>query len=406
MQAFVNHERFLINLSVEQYNFAARYRGYRVNPNEAVKSRLAWSHSKERMAQLTELRAEVGWLREGSQTAQQRAIRIIDTAFSNWRKRPDHFRRPTFRGRDDTQGFGLAGERNFAVRQINRKWGEIRIPKVGWVRFRLTVPWEQVADTKSARFTLDRCKRWHVSFPAGQPAVERDPTGAVVGIDRGVANTLASSDEEMSHAPGLTAKESERLLRLERHLARQQKGSARRDRTKRAKARVTAKLVDRRKAWVEESTTQLVRTYDVIVVEGLKIRNMVKSARGNKEAPGTGVSAKRGLNRSILAQCWGLWLSRLKEKAATCGVLVIEVSPCNTSRECHSCGHTDKGNRQSQAMFVCVACGYQRHADINAAENILGRGMKELGLAAGLAVTAHGASALVGAVKCEAPKAA
>jgi len=164
--------------------------------------------------------------------------------------------------------------------------------------------------------------------------------------------------------------------------------------------------MDRRKAWVEESTTQLVRSYDVIVVEGLKIKNMVKSARGTKEAPGTGVAAKRGLNRSILAQCWGLWLSRLKQKAATCGVLVIEVSPRNTSRECHSCGHTDKGNRQSQALFVCVVCGYQRHADINAAENIGDRGIKELGLAAGLAVTAHGASALVGAVKCEAPIAA
>jgi IS605 OrfB family transposase len=408
MRTFNDHERFLVNLAVEQYNFASRYRAYRAHPDESVKSRQLWPHSKERMAQLTELRAELDWLRDGSQTAQQQAIRVVDRAYANWKARPDHFRRPTFRGKDaDTQGFGLSGVgKNFAIRQISRKWGEVRIPKAGWIRFRLTVPWERVAGAKSVRFTIDRCQRWHVSFPGPQPEVERVQTGAIVGIDRGVANTLATSDGAMDHAPTLTPGEAERLLRLERHLPRQQKGSRSRERNKRAKARVTTTLVDRRKAWVEESTTNLIRSYDVIVVEHLKIKNMTKSAKGTKENPGVNVAAKRGLNRSILAQCWGQWLQRLKEKAATCGVLVVEVSPRNTSRECHSCGHTTKDNRQSQALFICVACGYERHADINAADNILDRGMKKLGLADGHAVTAHGALVSTGAVKCEAPEAA
>lgn len=408
MRTFNDHERFLINLSVEQYNFASRYRAYRAHPDEAVKSRQLWPHSKERMAQLTELRAELDWLRDGSQAAQQQAIRVVDKSYANWMARPDHFQRPTFRTKNDgTQGFGLSGAgKNFKVRRINRKWGEVSVPKASWVRFRLTVPWERVEGARSVRFTLDCCQRWHVSFPAPQPEVERVPTGAVVGIDRGVANTLALSDGKMDHSPALTSGEAERLLRLERHLPRQQKGSRRRERNKLAKSRVTAKLVNRRKAWVEESTTDLVRSYDVIVVEALEITNMTRSARGTKENPGVNVSAKRALNRSILAQCWGQWLRRLKDKAATCGVLVVEVSPRNTSRKCHSCGHTTKDNRQSQALFVCVACGYERHADINAADNILDRGMKKLGFADGHAVTAHGASVLTGAMKCEAPEAA
>ncbi|EQD53621.1 DNA (cytosine-5-)-methyltransferase, partial [mine drainage metagenome] len=167
-------------------------------------------------------------------------------------------------------------------------------------------------------------------------------------------------------------------------------------------ARLTATLVDRRRAWIEETTTQMVRDYDVIVVEDLRIANMTRSAKGTVEKPGTNVAAKSGLNRAILAQCWGLWLQRLKEKAATCGVLVLEVSPRHTSRECRSCGHVAANNRQSQALFVCESCSYERHADTNAAQNILDRGMKNLGFADGHAVTARGDSGLPGSVKREA----
>ncbi len=405
MSQYANHERFLINLSVEQFEFASRCRAYAAHPDEAVKSRQHWPHSSERMRQLTELRAEVDWLRAGCQAAQQRALRIVDTAYANWWKNPSHFRRPTFRSKFDAQGFGLAGANNFNLRQVNAKWGEVRVPKIGWVRFRLTRPWPEVSAAKSCRFTLDPSGRWHVSFPSAQPPIDRAATGAVVGIDRGVANTLAASNEVMHHAPTLSAKEAERARRLERHLARQQKDSKRRERTRSRKARLTATLVDRRRAWIEETTTQMVRDYDVIVVEDLRIANMTRSAKGTVEKPGTNVAAKSGLNRAILAQCWGLWLQRLKEKAATCGVLVVEVCARNTSRQCRSCGHVAANNRESQALFVCESCSYERHADTNAAQNILERGMKNLALADGHAVTARGDSGLPGSVKCEARRA-
>lgn len=406
MQGFVDHERFLINLSVEQYDFAHRYRAYAAHPHEAVRSRQHWPTNAERMRQLTELRQELDWLKDGCQAAQQQAIRLVDRAFQNWFKNPSHFRRPAFHAKSHKQGFGIAGAKNFSIRRLNRKWGEVYVPKTGWVRFRLTVPWERVNQARSYRFTLDRCGRWHVSFPGPQPDVVREPTGAMAGIDRGVANTLSTSDAVMDHAPTLTAKEQERVLRLERRLAREKNGSKRRRRTQSQKARIIARLIDRRRAWIEESTTYLVRSYDVIVVEHLMIANMTRSAKGTAQDPGSNVAAKAALNREILAQCWGLWLQRLKEKAATCGVLVIEVPAHNTSLTCNSCGYKSKDNRESQAVFVCKSCGYERHADTNAALNILDRGVEKLGLADGHAVTAHGASSLDGAVKCEAPRAA
>ena len=88
-----------------------------------------------------------------------------------------------------------------------------------------------------------------------------------------------------------------------------------------------------------------------------------------------GARAKAGLNRAILAQCWGEFLTRLKQKAALAGVDVIEVDPRHTSQQCKACGHTAPENRENQAEFRCVQCGHEQHADTNAACNILARGL-------------------------------
>jgi transposase len=118
----------------------------------------------------------------------------------------------------------------------------------------------------------------------------------------------------------------------------------------------------------------------VIRVEDLKIRNMVRSAKGTGEAPGKNVAAKAGLNKAIHANGWGLLVRRLEDKAPG---RVEKVPPAYTSQRCSACGHTAKESRKSQAVFLCVACGYAANADVNAARNI----------AAGHAVKARGGDA-------------
>ncbi|MFL6054151.1 MAG: RNA-guided endonuclease InsQ/TnpB family protein, partial [Actinoallomurus sp.] len=135
---------------------------------------------------------------------------------------------------------------------------------------------------------------------------------------------------------------------------------------------------DRRKDWVEQTSTRLARRYDLIRVEDLKIKNMVRSACGTIAAPGKNVRAKAGLNRSIHAAGWGLLVTRLEDKAPG---RVEKINPAYTSQICHACGHRAAENRESQAVFRCRACGHTDHADVNAAKNI----------AAGRAVTARGA---------------
>ena len=193
-----------------------------------------------------------------------------------------------------------------------------------------------------------------------------------------MAVSAALSTGELLSVPGLRASEVRRLLRLQRRLARAKRGSNRRMRVKTAIARLKARQTDRRKDWVEQTSTSLARDFDLIRVEDLKIKNMVRSARGTITAPGKNVRAKAGLNRSIHAAGWGLLLERMEDKAPG---RVEKIDPAFTSQTCYPCGHRAADNRESQAIFRCRACGHTDHADVNAAKNI----------AAGRTVTARGA---------------
>ncbi|EQD35087.1 DNA (cytosine-5-)-methyltransferase, partial [mine drainage metagenome] len=159
----------------------------------------------------------------------------------------------------------------------------------------------------------------------------------------------------------LSDQEARRKRHLQRRMARQVKGSKRRSRTKHQVAVLLERESSRRKDWIEKTTTGLVREFDIIAVEDLKIKNMVRSARGTIEHPGTNVASKSGLNRSIHAQSWGTFRTRLTDKAtrADSPVLVIAVPAANTSRHCSDCGHVAKENRESQAVFLCQSCGHQ-----------------------------------------------
>jgi len=223
-----------------------------------------------------------------------------------------------------------------------------------------------------------------VSFTTPPPAFERTPTGAVVGPDMGVAATVTTSDGTQRKMPELLSPgEAQRKRRLQRKVARQKKGSGRRARTKHQIATLAARETDRRKDWIEQITTTLVRDYDVICREDLPVKNMIRSAKGTVENPGKRVRQKAGLNRSISSQAWALFRQRLTDKAAnsTSPVELVAVNPAYTSQRCSECGYTASENRESQAVFCCQSCGYSTNADVNAAINIR---------AAGLAVTGRG----------------
>ncbi|MGH3379254.1 MAG: RNA-guided endonuclease InsQ/TnpB family protein [Actinoallomurus sp.] len=368
------HARFVWNLACEQHE---HWRAGRASAPGYV----------EQSRQLTEARREFGWLASGSQTVRQQALRDFAQAMSNFFA--GTHRRPTWRKAGVHEGFRIVGRRGaqWDVRRLSRKTGEVRVPKVGWVRFRW--PRQIPGEVKSFRVNRDRAGRWHVAFAVIPPPVAGPGTGEVVGVDRGVAVSAALSSGELLSVPGLAVGEAERLRRLRHRLARARRGSNRRKRLKAAIGGLTARETDRRKDWVEKVSTDLARRFDLIRVEDLKIRNMVRSARGTWATPGRNVRAKARLNRSIHAAGWGPLVRRLEDKAAG---RVERIDPAFTSQICNACGHRAADNRESQAVFRCRACGCMDHADVNAAKNI----------AVGRTVTARGAlQPLGGAVNRE-----
>jgi len=299
--------------------------------------------------------------------------------------------KPGFRSKRSRQGFVI---RDTRVRRLNRRWGEVSVPKCGRVRFR----WTRALPEKlgMARVNLDRSGRWHVSFPAPQPALDRQPTGAVVGVDRGVRTALVTSDGQHYRAPRISDRRAARYLALQRRMNRQRKGSRKREKTRLAMAGIAAGVTDRRKNWVERVSTRLVADHDVIVLEKLNQAAMIRrpAPKLDPERPGAylpnGVRRKAALNRGIIASCWGRLAIRAEQKAVASGALVVYVNPKHSSQQCRACGHIASASRESQAVFRCVSCGHEDHADRNAARNVLARGLATLAVPA--RAPGHGAS--------------
>jgi putative transposase len=277
---------------------------------------------------------------------------------------------PSWRKRGHREGFRIVAVDPQDVRRVSRGWGVVLVPKLGWVRFR----WSRaVPAARSYRVTRDRAGRWYVAFAAVPPAIPAPGNGQVVGVDRGVAVSVALSTGELLKAPGLRP------------------GERRREKTRLAIARLKVRQTDRRRDWTEQVSTDLARRFDLICVEDLDVRALTRSASGTVSQPGRNVRQKAGLNQAILAAGWGGLVNRLEHKAPG---RVVKIPAAYTSQRCSACGHVAAESRQSQTAYRCVACAWTGNADYNAARNIA---------AAGQVVAARGGQESPGPLNREPP---
>jgi putative transposase len=267
-----------------------------------------------------------------------------------------------------------------AVEKLNRRHGRIKLPKLGWVKFRAG----RSLDGETLRSaTLSREGRhWFLSVLVDDgrqtPEAHVSP-GSAVGVDRGVAVAVATSGGELIDSQFVAPGERRRGIALQRKLSRCAKRSTNRDKTRAALAAVRARERRRRLDFAAQVAHRLAVANAVVVLEDLKITQMTKSAKGTIESPGRNVAAKSGLNRAILSKGWHQFALALASAARYTGTTVVKVPAAYTSQRCSACGHVDPKSRESQAVFRCTHCTHREHADVNAARNVL---------AAGLAVTA------------------
>jgi putative transposase len=334
----------------------------------------------DQSAELKHIRADdPGGQGRWSFSSQQATLRRLDRAFRAFFDRVKAGRTPGFprfkgRGRFDSVEWPKDGDGCRWDSQPEHPTATyVRLQGVGHVRVHQHRPIRGRVKTISAK---REGSRWYVVLSCDDvPAEPLPATGATAGIDMGVASLVTTSDGAHLANPRHLATTSGRLAEAQRVLDRKKRGSKRR---RKAVARVAAlhgKVRRQRLDHAHKAALVLVRGYDVIVHEDLRIRNMTRSASGTIDQPGRNVAAKSGLNRSILDAGWGVFLTVLAYKAESAGRELIAVNPAGTSRTCSRCGHCAKENRVSQAVFRCQGCGHAAHADVNAATNVLRAGL-------------------------------
>jgi putative transposase len=259
---------------------------------------------------------------------------------------------------------------------------KIYLPKIGWMRFYNSRPIPQGFTVKAAT-VRKRQHGWYVSIRIEDKtvpdyvAVALADVKSIVGCDMGITKLVHLSDGHQIKNPKFaTNKKVKRILRIrQRRISRKQKGSKNRTKAAARVGKLHKKISDKRQAYQWKVASQIAsRRVDAIGVEDLNVSGMLKRCRVKMdETTGrfllNGQSRKKGLNRSISDASWSELSQKIEYMAVKSGKVFVKVNPKYTSQKCNVCGHIDASSRDKE-KFICSACGYMAHADINAAKNI------------------------------------
>ena len=313
---------------------------------------------------LPQWKKELIWLKECHSQVLQQSLKDLENAFKNFFQQRSDF--PKFKKKGVKESFRFP--QGCKLEQQNSR---IWLPKIGWVRYRNSR--EVIGEIKNVTVS-QKCGRFFVSI---QTEFEYEiPThkGGEIGIDMGVARFATLSNGEFFEPLNAFKTYKGKLAKLQRQLKNKVKFSQNWQKLKAKIAKLHHKIANCRKDFLHQTSSKISKNHAMIYIEDLQVSNMSKSAKGTAEAPGKNVAAKSGLNQAILDQSWFEFRRQLDYKTQWQGGFLVAVPAQNTSRTCPCCGHVAKENRQTQANFECVECGYTENADVVGAMNVLARG--------------------------------
>src|SRR3990167_495410 len=320
---------------------------------------------------LTEWRnhPETMWLRDAPSQALQQSLKDLERAYTNFFAKRASF--PRFKCRGARDAFRLP--QGCKLDQANDR---IFVPKLGWLRYHNS---RDVLGTV-CNITISRsCDRWYVSVQTEREVIQpAHPSTTSVGVDVGIAQFATLSDGTVFEAVNSFKRHQKKLAFQQRQLSKKKKFSANWKKQKFKISHLHRKIAHIRNDYLHKITHTISKNHALVCIEALQIRNMSKSVAGTAATPGKQVRAKSGLNKAILDQGWHEFRRQLEYKEAWLGGEVIAVPAMYTSQTCPDCAHVDARNRQTQASFACVNCGYQANADRVGAINILRAGHARL----------------------------
>ncbi len=310
---------------------------------------------------------ETPWLKDAPVHPLQQTLKDLERAYSNFfAKRADL---PCFKKKGQRDSFRYPDPKQIKLDQANSR---IFLPKLGWLRYRNSR--DVLGELRNVTVSLSGGK-WFVSIQTAREIEQPVPQAtSSVGIDMGIARFATLSDGTF-YTPLNSFKRHETALRkAQQSMSRKTKFSNNWKKAKTRVQKVHSRIGNARRDYLHKTTTTISQNHAMVCIEDLQVRNMSKSAAGTAEAPGRNVRVKSGLNKAILDQGWFEFRRQLDYKLAWNGGYLIAVPPQNTSRTCPCCGHVSASNRQTQARFECVECGFEENADVVGAINILRAG--------------------------------
>ena len=347
------------------YNWALRQR---TDAYYKHGERLYYEGTAQRLVMLKK-QEETLWLNEVSSVPLQQALRHLDKAFRNF-----------FEGRADYPSFKKKRHQQAATYASNAFSWDGHHLTLAKMDVPLAITWHRPlpdgCKPRSVTISKDDADRYFVSILVEEDIKPLDVTPKMVGLDLGLKSMVITSDGHTYGNPKFFAKDEKKLAQAQRRHAKKKKGSKNRNKARLKVARVHKKIADRRRDYQHQLSTRIIRENQVVCVESLQVKHMVKN---------------HCLAKAILDVGWSEFTRQLEYKAEWYGRTFVKIDKWYpSSKRCFDCGHILDSLTLDVRSWTCSECGVVHDRDINAAQNIL---------AAGLAVSACGEAVRPGAVK-------